>query len=283
MNVRARRLLAVLLLLATLAVPALRAAEDEALAVRLALVVGNRGEAPLPDVGEVLSDELMADYLTQWDPHSDNPEIRRLFALRGLSEVTRQAARLQPAGGTVAGAARIGATRWRIEMDVQRSGRHARFAARIYRDDELLSAPTILSELGEKAIVSTSSEGDPAFLFVVVQADDWSAVQARLPLPAGATEPVASHPRVITKVPPVYPPSEREAGRQGIVVLALRVDRQGTVGDARVVKSLGPAFDEAALTAVRQWRFEPVRRDGRAVDSELNITINFVPAAKAAG
>jgi periplasmic protein TonB len=78
-------------------------------------------------------------------------------------------------------------------------------------------------------------------------------------------------------VNPAYPESERAERRQGGVVLALRVDAQGVVSDARVVKSLAPAFDEAALAAVRQWRFEPVRRNGEAVESEINITINFVP------
>ena len=76
---------------------------------------------------------------------------------------------------------------------------------------------------------------------------------------------------------PVYPESERAGRRQGVVVLALRVDPHGLVRTARVARSLAPAFDEAALAAVRQWRFGPVWRDGEAVEVERNITINFVP------
>jgi TonB family protein len=260
-------------------VPAASHAGDDALAVRLALVVGNRGEAPLPSFGEVLSDRLMADYLTQWDPHSDNPEIRELFALRGLSEVTRQATRLA-GGGTVGGSARVGAVVWRLEVDVNRVGGEARFAARIFRNEKLISAPMVRSRLGQKAIVSTTNDEDATFLFVVLQADDWSAVASRLPAAGpggGSRQPAASHPKVLTKVNPDYPDVEKAERRQGVVVLALRVDTQGLVSDARVVRSLAPAFDEAALAAVRQWRFEPARRDGEAVEAELNITINFVP------
>jgi TonB family protein len=262
---------------ATLLAPPARAGGDEALAVRLALVVGNRGESPLPQIGDVLSEKLLADYLGQWDPHSDNPEIQRLFALRGLSEVTRQAARLQPGGGTLAGTARIGGALWRVEVDVARNGSDALFGVRIHRGDELVSAPKVRSALGEKAIVSTTSEEDAVFLFLVVQAEPWSAVQARLPLtpqPAGAGVDRA---RVVHKVNPEYPDGERASRRQGVVVVQIAIDEQGEVSDARIVRSLAPAFDEAALDAVRQWRFDPPRRDGKPVASELTITINFVP------
>ncbi len=272
---------ALLLAVAVLAPMPLRAAAD-ALAVRFALVVGNRGEAPLPTIGEVLAEPLMKDYLTQWDPGSDNPEIRRLFALRGLSEVTRQAARLQPAGGTLAGAARIGNVRWRVDVDVTRQGEVATFAARIYRNDELVSAPQVRSAFGEKAIVSSTSEEDATFLFVVVQADDWSRVAARQ---AGGSAPAPPRavPKAIHKVSPDYPESERASRVEGVVVLALRVDKSGQVSDARVVRSLGKAFDEAAVEAVRQWRFEPLLRDGQPTESEINITINFVPGAASSG
>jgi TonB family protein len=251
---------------------------DEALAVRLALVVGNRGETPLPKIGEVLSERLLADYLGQWDPGSDNPEIQRLFALHGLSEVTRQAARLQPGGGTLASTARLGDALWRVEVEVSRGeDRSALFGARIYRGDELVSAPKVRSALGQKAIVSTTSEEDAIFLFLVVQAEPWSAVGARLPStpqPAGAGDDRA---RVVHKVNPEYPDSERASRRQGVVVIKITIDEQGAVSDARVVRSLAPAFDEAALDAVRQWRFAPPQRDGQPVASELTLTINFVP------
>ena len=263
------------LLVVAFAAPTPLRAADDALAVRFALVVGNRGEAPLPSVGEVLAEPLMKDYLTQWDPHSDNPEIRRLFALRGLSEVTRQAARLQPQGGSVAGAASIGKVRWRVDVDVERHGDVATFAARIFRNDVLVSAPQVHSALGQKAIVSSTSEEDATFLFVVLQADDWSRVAARPVTGAPAAPPAA--PKVIHRVSPDYPESERASGVEGVVVLALLVDKSGQVSSARVVRSLGKAFDEAAVEAVRQWRFEPLLRDGQPVESEINITINFVP------
>ena len=52
------------------------------------------------------------------------------------------------------------------------------------------------------------------------------------------------------------------AGVQGMVVVELAVAADGTVRDARVLCSV-PLLDEAALAAVRQWRFAPAGPEGR--------------------
>jgi TonB family protein len=57
----------------------------------------------------------------------------------------------------------------------------------------------------------------------------------------------------------------------------LRVEIDGHVSDARIERGLGAAFDDAALAAVRQWRFEPARRAGSAVAADYRVTIRFVP------
>ena len=44
--------------------------------------------------------------------------------------------------------------------------------------------------------------------------------------------------------------------------------------DARIVKSV-PLLDEAALSAVRDWRFEPTMVEGRAVPVRMVVTVNF--------
>jgi TonB family protein len=52
----------------------------------------------------------------------------------------------------------------------------------------------------------------------------------------------------------------------------------GTDGRARnltVVRSLGMGLDQKALDAVRTWRFDPARKDGRPVAVQMNIIVNF--------
>jgi protein TonB len=263
------------LLAALAASPLAAAGEGGELAVRFALVVGNRGEAPLPDIGEVLSEKLMADYLSQWDPNSDNPEIRRLFALRGLSEVTRQAARLPAAGGELSGTSRVGEQLWRIEVAVRVAAEVATFDVRLWRDGQLVSAPTIAAKLGEKAIVSVAGESSSLLLFVVVEAERWAAGASPEGKEAAGEEVV--RPQLVHRVMPDYPKGEGIEPLQGVVVVAMRIGIDGAVHDARVERGLGPAFDAAALAAVREWRFEPAREKGRPVEVEFRVTINFVP------
>jgi TonB family protein len=272
--IRAAAVRSLLVLLTLAASPLAAAGSAGELAVRFALVVGTRGDAPLPDIGEVLSERLMADYLSQWDPNSDNPEIRRLFALRGLSEVTRQAARLPAEGGELSGTSRVGDQLWRIEVAVHAAHDVATFDVRISRDGELVSAPTVAARLGEKAIVSVAGESSSLLLFVVVEAELWES--GAEPAKAAAAEEIV-RPKLVDRVMPDYPRGEGVEPLQGVVVVAMRVGTDGAVRDARVERGLAPAFDEAALAAVRQWRFEPAMEKGRPVEVEFRVTINFVP------
>jgi serine/threonine-protein kinase len=59
-----------------------------------------------------------------------------------------------------------------------------------------------------------------------------------------------------------YPPRARKLKLGGSVLVDLIVDENGLPIDPRVAESAGPILDEAVLTAVRTWRFEPARKDG---------------------
>jgi len=77
-------------------------------------------------------------------------------------------------------------------------------------------------------------------------------------------------------VEPDYPRIAREAGIEGWVDLEFVVRSDGTVASARVLGA-EPAgtFDDAAVAAVSRWRFEPVLRDGRAVDQRARMRMRF--------
>jgi TonB family protein len=79
----------------------------------------------------------------------------------------------------------------------------------------------------------------------------------------------------IRDVRPIYPDDARAAGIQGVVILTLRISGDGSVIDAKVLRSI-PALDDAALTAVQQWRFSPTLLNGEPVDVIMTVTVNFV-------
>lgn len=75
---------------------------------------------------------------------------------------------------------------------------------------------------------------------------------------------------------PVYPVSSRRRGEQGTVLLKVVVTREGAAANVNVEKTSGhSALDEAALAAVRKWRFAPARRGAEAVESTVVVPIVF--------
>lgn len=80
-----------------------------------------------------------------------------------------------------------------------------------------------------------------------------------------------------SRVDPVYPRLARQAGIEGRVILEVVVLNDGTVGELRVLGSPGEklGFDEAAMKAVRQWRYMPATQDGRPVTVLLTVVVEF--------
>jgi periplasmic protein TonB len=66
-----------------------------------------------------------------------------------------------------------------------------------------------------------------------------------------------------------------KAKYQGTVILWLVVSAEGKPLDVRVQRSLGMSLEEKAVEAVRQWRFEPARKDGHPVQVIIDVEVNF--------
>ena len=67
----------------------------------------------------------------------------------------------------------------------------------------------------------------------------------------------------------------RRSKFQGDVVLWVVIGADGTPRDIRVQRSLGMGLDEKAVAAVKNWRFQPAMKDGRAVTVQVSIEVNF--------
>jgi protein TonB len=85
---------------------------------------------------------------------------------------------------------------------------------------------------------------------------------------------VIREPRKLVHVPPEYPPHARAARVEGIVILEAVLDVQGRVDRLRVLRSR-PFLDEAAMAAVRQWRYTPTLLNGVPVPVLMTITVRF--------
>jgi TonB family protein len=81
-------------------------------------------------------------------------------------------------------------------------------------------------------------------------------------------------PLILKKVPPVYPPIAQSAGVTGVVIIEALIDFDGSVRQARILRSVA-LLDQAALDAVQQWRFTPTLLNGAPVQVVMTVTVNF--------
>lgn len=83
----------------------------------------------------------------------------------------------------------------------------------------------------------------------------------------------------VRMVSPVYPDAARKRGIEGWVELAFTVQTNGSVNDVEV-RNASPAdvFEDAAVRAIRQWRFEPVEKNGEVIEQRAMVRLKFSQA-----
>lgn len=95
--------------------------------------------------------------------------------------------------------------------------------------------------------------------------------------PPGPVSVANINTNLLSGPPPAYPRVSRRKREQGTVVLRIVVSEDGRVSTASVSRSSGfPELDEAALTAVRKWRWSPTIRDGKPTAITGVVQIPFV-------
>ena len=83
-------------------------------------------------------------------------------------------------------------------------------------------------------------------------------------------------PRALEVPNPEYPEKARRRGIQGTVVLAIAINTNGGIDKVQVVRRLDPDLDQAAVDAVRQWRFAPAEKDGEAMPFQTLVEVSWV-------
>lgn len=84
-------------------------------------------------------------------------------------------------------------------------------------------------------------------------------------------------PRPFVGPAPAYPAALLDGAVAGEAVVAVRITRAGAVVDPQVTRASAPEFGEAALAAVRLWRFLPRVKDGEPVEAKVTIPFQFRP------
>ena len=154
--------------------------------------------------------------------------------------------------------------------------------------------PVVVEAVVDEPIAEIREVGDAAHEFAAPVAE----AEAKTPAPQPTLQRIAKAPPVAAPAPaaapaaqpqpwveakpsaanepPRFPESERLAGREDTVVVAITVDDRGEVLDVALRQpSRYAAFNREALRAARGWRFEPARRHGVAVATTFDKRIEF--------
>lgn len=95
------------------------------------------------------------------------------------------------------------------------------------------------------------------------------------PFQAATPDPDIAPPRVLFQQPPVYPAQMMTSRLQGSVTVEFIIDEEGHTRDLRLIRSTYKEFEAPALEAIRQWRFEPARKDGRPISQLASQRLDF--------
>jgi TonB family protein len=79
---------------------------------------------------------------------------------------------------------------------------------------------------------------------------------------------------LVKKVEPEYPQEARDKRIQGAVVLQVEISEAGDVKDARLISG-HPLLAEAAIEALKQWKYKPYLLNGEPVQVETRATVDF--------
>lgn len=141
-----------------------------------------------------------------------------------------------------------------------------------------LAAPKI----AEKPTVQAGAAPDAGVLNddqPTADADSLGGLSVASHQPAAPATPVTvggdvKQAKMISSVPPVYPPMARTEHISGAVTIDALIDANGRVTTMKVIS--GPTLlQQAAKDALKQWKYEPAKLDGKAVPMHLNVTIQF--------
>jgi protein TonB len=144
--------------------------------------------------------------------------------------------------------------------------------ARRSRTVALLGSPTAVVDPAAAADAPAIAAAAPS---VSASPGAAAAVHASVPA-AGGGAAVSAKPRYRSNPTPDYPIPSKRRREEGIVLLNVQVQADGTPAAISLNRSCGhPLLDRAALDAVRRWTFEPARAAGLAVPSLVVIPVRF--------
>jgi protein TonB len=150
----------------------------------------------------------------------------------------------------------------------------ATYGVSISERGKVVSEPKITIPRGGRGIVGSRDGAGAPYFFLTVE--PLKPVRAPVAKTAGVTGEITP-PTITSRVTPVFPEEARKAGIDGVVILMCTIGADGSVHEIQPVRSEPMGLTQAAMDAVRQWRYEPARAaSGKPVAVYSTVTISFL-------
>ena len=75
--------------------------------------------------------------------------------------------------------------------------------------------------------------------------------------------------------PPEFPLEMKRNGVSGLVVVTVTINESGSVASAVIKKSTNEAFNDAAMDAVKKWKFKPAKKNDQPISTIVSIPLKF--------
>lgn len=265
---------ALLLAIAGLCASALSAAEEK-LFLEINVFQGYRAGVPLGEPAPPTVVVLPPDPGWSDDIERQRQQIAETFAFDGVAVVAKSRAEVTHATTHQFDVGRDWRFPYQVSVRPERVGKsRVELDIRILQSRNpapALATASIQGEIGKTFIVAQNTRGNPVLVAVtpklpsaVTEAGEIKTVGG------GVTQPKLIHP-----VEPHYPDNVRKEKTTGQVVIQAIIEKDGAVARATVVRPVHPDLDAAALEAVRQWRYEPAKQNGKPLAVYMTITVDF--------
>lgn len=141
-------------------------------------------------------------------------------------------------------------------------------------EDTAKSIPSIREKQPET--VKPPQSGTDAVTSIASTKENRPGVAESVPYPSQGKTRTQGKPGYFRNQPPEYPQRARQLHQEGLVILRVEVDQKGLPVQVEVEKSSGyELLDQAAIKAVRHWRFQPGRIGDQPIQSRVAIPVRF--------
>lgn len=250
-------------------------AGDEKLVLEINVFQGYRSGAPLGEPAPPTVVVLPPDPGWSDDIERQRQQIAETLAFDGVAVVAKSRAEVISSTTHQFDVGRDSRFPYQVSVTPERVGKgRVELDIRILQNGEpaaAIASASIQGEIGKTFIVAQNTPGNPVLVAVTPKRLSAAASGGEIKTIGGAV----TQPKLVHPVEPRYPDSARKEKITGQVVVQAVIEKDGTVARATVVRPVHPDLDAAALEAVRQWRYEPAKQNGKPVAVYMTITVDF--------